>query len=236
MECLVANKARLCGECSTSLRELYCDETFSPVVKPGTIRTVLSLAASRHWLIHQLDVKNAFLHGDLSKTVYMHQPPGFRDSKYPDHVLPESHFYLDQIFLMHSAVIFFSITQIWLLIMIRIRTRFLVPRLGDRLQEAEYRGVSNAVAETCWLRNLLLIRVTKAYRVSIFHFCSDLLGCGQVRVLHVPSRYQFADIFTKGLPSALFEEFRTSLSVQLQSTMDMHLSGGQRTDYSRVNG
>ncbi|GJS84203.1 hypothetical protein Tco_0750744 [Tanacetum coccineum] len=36
---------------------------------------------------------------------------------------------------------------------------------------------------------------------------------GQVRVLHVLSRYQFADIFTKGLPSALFEEFRTGLSV-----------------------
>ncbi|GJW92408.1 hypothetical protein Tco_0169961 [Tanacetum coccineum] len=39
-------------------------------------------------------------------------------------------------------------------------------------------------------------------------------AAGQVRVLHVPSRYQFADIFTKGLPSALFEEFRTSLSVR----------------------
>nr|GEY33132.1 ribonuclease H-like domain-containing protein [Tanacetum cinerariifolium] len=36
----------------------------------------------------------------------------------------------------------------------------------------------------------------------------------QVRVLNVPSRYQYADIFTKGLPSALFEEFRTSLSVR----------------------
>ncbi|GKD50400.1 hypothetical protein Tco_1279376 [Tanacetum coccineum] len=39
-------------------------------------------------------------------------------------------------------------------------------------------------------------------------------AAGQVRVLHVPSRYQFADIFTKRLPSALFEEFRTSLSVR----------------------
>ncbi|GJV39609.1 ribonuclease H-like domain-containing protein [Tanacetum coccineum] len=47
----------------------------SPTVKPATIRNVLSLAVSRNWLIHQLDVKNAFLHGHLSETVYMHQTP-----------------------------------------------------------------------------------------------------------------------------------------------------------------
>ena len=46
------------------------DETLSPVVKPATVRTVLSLALCRRWPIHQLDVKNAFLHGDLTETVY----------------------------------------------------------------------------------------------------------------------------------------------------------------------
>ncbi|GKA69735.1 ribonuclease H-like domain-containing protein [Tanacetum coccineum] len=61
-------------------------KTVSPVVKLGIIRTVLSLAVSRHWPIHQLDVKNAFLHGDLFETVYMHQPPGFWDSIHPDYV------------------------------------------------------------------------------------------------------------------------------------------------------
>ncbi|GJX67396.1 ribonuclease H-like domain-containing protein [Tanacetum coccineum] len=79
--------------------------------------------------------------------------------------------------------------------------------------EAEYRGVANAVAETCWLRNLLLQHQrTKHIEIDI-HFVRDLVAGGQVRVLHVSSRYQFADIFTKGLPSSLFEEFRFSLSV-----------------------
>jgi hypothetical protein len=62
------------------------DETFSPVVKPATVRTVLTLAHSRDWPIHQLDVKNAFLHGTLSETVYCSQPTGFANSALPQHV------------------------------------------------------------------------------------------------------------------------------------------------------
>ncbi|GKC11294.1 ribonuclease H-like domain-containing protein, partial [Tanacetum coccineum] len=71
-------KARLVANGSTQLTGIDVDETFSPVVKPATIRTVLSLAISRHWPVYQLDVKNAFLHGYLSETVYMHQPLGPR--------------------------------------------------------------------------------------------------------------------------------------------------------------
>ncbi|GKC35876.1 ribonuclease H-like domain-containing protein [Tanacetum coccineum] len=70
-------KARLMVNGSTQLEGVDVDETFILVVKPGTIYTFLSLAAFRHWPIHQLDVKNAFLHGDLFETVYMHQPLGF---------------------------------------------------------------------------------------------------------------------------------------------------------------
>ncbi|GJV26898.1 ribonuclease H-like domain-containing protein [Tanacetum coccineum] len=107
--------------------------------------------------------------------------------------------------------------------------------------EAEYRGVANVVTETAWLRNLLrelhtpLFSATLVYCDNVsaiymtanpvqhqrtkhikidIHFVHDMVARDQVRVLHVPSRYRYADIFTKGLPSALFEEFRTSLSVQ----------------------
>ncbi|GJS67664.1 ribonuclease H-like domain-containing protein [Tanacetum coccineum] len=65
-------KARLVANGRSQMQGIDHDDTFCPVVKPATIRTVLSLTVTRDWPIHQLDVKNAFLHGQLSETVYMH--------------------------------------------------------------------------------------------------------------------------------------------------------------------
>lgn len=61
-------------------------ETYSPVVRTSTIRIVLAVATSLDWSITQLDVKNAFLHGDLHEPVYMVQPPGFEDHTILHHV------------------------------------------------------------------------------------------------------------------------------------------------------
>ncbi|GKC73454.1 ribonuclease H-like domain-containing protein [Tanacetum coccineum] len=443
-------KARLVANGSTQLAGIDVDETFSPVVKPATIRTVLSLAISRHWPVHQLDVKNAFLHGSLSETVYMHQPPGFRDPQHPDHVCllqrslyglkqaPRAWFqrfaayaarvgfhhsrcdsslfiyrqgadtaylllYVDDIVLTASSSdllqqiitslhaefsmtdlgslnyflgisvtrnasgmflsqqkyatevldragmlnckpcrtpvdtdsklsadgapisdstlyrslagalqyltftrpdISYAVQQVCLfmhdprephLSALKRILRYVRGTLSYGLQlyssttsslvaysdadwagcpttrrstsgycvflgnnllswsskrqftlsrssaEAEYRGVANAVAETCWLRNLLrelhtpLATATLVYCDNVsavylssnpvqhqrtkhieidIHFVRDLVATGAIRVLHVPSRYQYADIFTKGLPTSLFDEFRTSLSVR----------------------
>nr|GEV44423.1 ribonuclease H-like domain-containing protein [Tanacetum cinerariifolium] len=79
-------KARVVANGRSQQQGIDYDETFSPVVKPATISTILSLVVSRDWPIHQLDVKNAFLHGHLFETVYMHQPPGFVDPNKPGYV------------------------------------------------------------------------------------------------------------------------------------------------------
>ncbi|KAJ9566937.1 hypothetical protein OSB04_002903 [Centaurea solstitialis] len=457
-------KARLVANGKSQRPEIDCDETFSPVVKPATIRSVLSIAVSRKWPIHQLDVKNAFLHGHLHETVYMHQPPGFRDPVHPDFVChlkkslyglkqaPRAWFhrfaeyitrigfthsktdsslfifskgsataylllYVDDIILTASSAdllrrtismlstefamsdlgdlsyflgisatrdstglflsqrkyalaileranmstcnscrtpadsqtkldssgppvadptlyrslagglqyltftrsdISFAVQQICLYMhdprephlhalkrilryirgtldyglqlhpstttsliaysdadwggypVSRRSTSGYCIYLGDNLiswsskrqptvsrssAEAEYRGVANTVAETCWLRNLLrelhcpLSKATIVYCDNVsavylstnpvqhhrtkhieidIHFVRDKVATGQIRVLHVPSTHQYADIFTKGLPYSLFTDFRTSLSVRLRSpppTAGANISG-----------
>ncbi|PNY09701.1 copia protein [Trifolium pratense] len=445
------HKARLVGDGAGQQVGIDCGETFSPVVKPATIRTVLSIALSNSWHIHQLDVKNAFLHGELKETVYMYQPLGFRDPKYPDHVCrlrkslyglkqaprawykrfadyassigfsqstcdnslfiykKDNHIaylllYVDDIILTTSSStlrksiisllssefamkdlghlsyflgigvtrhkhglflsqkkyaedilsragmssckscptpvdtkpklsttdsvpyedpslyrslagalqyltftrpdISYAVQQICLFMHNPMDTHMHALRrilryiqgtkhyglhlypssttsllsytdadwggcpdtrrstsgycvfLGDNLlswsskrqstlsrssAEAEYRGVANVVAESCWLRNLLLElhcpihKATMVYCDNVsaiylsgnpvqhqrtkhiemdIHFVREKVARGQVRVLHVPSKHQIADIFTKGLPLILFQDFRDSLSVR----------------------
>nr|GEV12813.1 ribonuclease H-like domain-containing protein [Tanacetum cinerariifolium] len=107
--------------------------------------------------------------------------------------------------------------------------------------EVEYRVVANAVAETSCIRNLLrelhtllftatlvycdnvsalymsanLVQHQRTKHIEIdIHFVCDNVAAGHVRVLHVPSRFQYANIFTKGLPYPLFTDFRSSLSIR----------------------
>lgn len=79
-------KARLVAQGFTHVPGFDFNSTFSPFIKASTVRIVLSLAIMNDWSLHQLDVKNAFLNGLLTETVFMEQPPGYVDARYPDHV------------------------------------------------------------------------------------------------------------------------------------------------------
>jgi hypothetical protein len=113
------------------------------------------------------------------------------------------------------------------------------PTLSRSSVEVEYKSVANVVSKSCWLRNLLLelhfplsqatlvycdnvsaiyftgspVRHQRTKHIEMdIHFIREKVASGHARILHVPSRLQIADIFTKGLPRVLFDDFRISLS------------------------
>nr|GEV02508.1 ribonuclease H-like domain-containing protein [Tanacetum cinerariifolium] len=333
-------KARLVANGSNQQYGIDCDENFRPVAKSNTIHTVLSLVVTCDCPIHQLNVKNAFLHAQFSETVYIHQPPGFVDSSPLIMFVIAAFFpsktntslfvyhkgsdvvylllYVDGIVLTASST---ALLQRIITLLHRNSWRAhmhhcnpcktpvdtesklgsdgnpvsdpaLYRSLAGALQhltftrpdisylhvsstsqltaytdadwvgclvtsakqqvilsrssaEAEYRDVANGVAETVWLWNLLLElhaplstatlvycdNVSVAYlstnlvqhqrtkHIDIdIYFVREYVASGQVRVLHVPSRFQYADIFTKGLPTTLFFKFRSSLNVRRPPT------------------
>ena len=77
---LVRYKSRLVEKVFEKKKGIDFDEIFSPVVKMTSIRTILSIAASQDLEVEQLEVKTAFLHGDLEEEIYMEQPEGFEVS------------------------------------------------------------------------------------------------------------------------------------------------------------
>ena len=70
-------KSKLIAKGFQQVHGIDYDETFASVAKMDSIQLALAIATTKGWEFHQMDVKNAFLHGDLSKDIYMEQPQGF---------------------------------------------------------------------------------------------------------------------------------------------------------------
>ena len=74
---IVKHKVRLVAKGYAQRHGVDYDEVFAPVARIETVRLLLALAAQSGWEVHHMDVKSAFLNGDLTETVFVQQPPGF---------------------------------------------------------------------------------------------------------------------------------------------------------------
>ncbi|KAJ9566973.1 hypothetical protein OSB04_002939 [Centaurea solstitialis] len=83
---VIRNKARLVAKGFRQQEGIDYDETFAPVARIEAIRIFLAYAAHKNMMVYQMDVKCAFLNGVLHEEVYVEQPEGFVDPRFPDHV------------------------------------------------------------------------------------------------------------------------------------------------------
>ncbi|KAL8090175.1 hypothetical protein AgCh_039587 [Apium graveolens] len=80
------NKARLVAKGYSQEEGIDYDETFAPVARLEAIRIFLAFTAHSNFKVYQMDVKSAFLNGELKEEVYVPQPPGFEDPEFPNFV------------------------------------------------------------------------------------------------------------------------------------------------------
>ena len=78
------NKVRLVAQGYTQVEGLDFEETFAPVARLEAIRMLLAFAVHHDFKLFQMDVKSAFLNGPIQELVYVEQPPGFEDPKFPN--------------------------------------------------------------------------------------------------------------------------------------------------------
>jgi len=77
-------KARLVAKGYAQTYGIDYEETYSLVAKMTTVRAIIVMITTKGWSLHQMDVKNVFLHGDLHEKMYMEQPPGYVDQTHPN--------------------------------------------------------------------------------------------------------------------------------------------------------
>ena len=80
------NKARLVAQGFTQVESLDFEEIYALVARLEAIQMLLAYAAHHNFNLYQMDVKSAFLNGPIHELVYVEQPPGFEDHKFPNHV------------------------------------------------------------------------------------------------------------------------------------------------------
>ncbi|GJU68397.1 putative ribonuclease H-like domain-containing protein [Tanacetum coccineum] len=83
---VIRNKARLVAQGHTQEEGIYYDEVFAPVARIEAIRIFLAYASYMGFMVYQMDVKSAFLYGQIEEEVYVSQPPGFEDPDHPNKV------------------------------------------------------------------------------------------------------------------------------------------------------
>eukprot|EP00253_Pinus_taeda_P031943 PITA_31943 len=195
---------------------------FAPVPRYTTIHLIIALAASQRWNLHQMDVKTAFLHGSIKEEVYVEQPGGFEIHCWESHVCSV----VDR---KSTSECCFSLGSTSISWMSRKQKS-----VALSTAEAKYIAASMASCEAVWLWKLFseLFGFTLGTTVILcdnqsgirllenpvfhdrskhidikYHYISDMVQQGAIRLQHIGTDDQVADILTKPLGKVKFLTF-----------------------------
>ena len=83
---VIKNKDRLVAKGYNQQEGIDYEETFTPIARMEALMIFLAYATYMNFKVYQMDVKSAFLNGNIKEDVYVQQPPGFESSEFPNHV------------------------------------------------------------------------------------------------------------------------------------------------------
>nr|GEX42006.1 copia protein [Tanacetum cinerariifolium] len=230
---VVRNKTRLVAKGYRQEEGIDFEESFAPVARLEAVQMFIAYAAHKNITIFQMDVKMAFLNGPLIEEVYVSQPEGFINLKFPNHV-----------YRLKKALYSLKKPASW--------SSKKQDCIAMSTAEAEYVSLSAYCAQVIWMRTQLLDYGYKYSRILMYcdsksaiaiscnpvqhsktkhidtryHFIKEHVEKGTVELYFVGTEYQLADLFTKALPKKHFEYLVHRVVIVMahqQHVTDVHL-------------
>ncbi|KAL8126096.1 hypothetical protein AgCh_013398 [Apium graveolens] len=221
---VVRNKARLVSKGYCQQERIDFDETFAPVARLEAIRIFLDYAAQANFKGYQMDIKSAFLNGDLEEEFYVSQPPSFEDPNFPDYV----YYHLKAVYRLrqaprapHDTLLKFFLENHF--------TRESTIRLGLHVDKIPI--FCDNISAIAISENPVQHSRTKHIDIK-YHFIREHVMNGTVELHFVPSEKQLADIFTKSLDESNFTRLVSELELvnkDIAASEDYH----KMTDFIR---
>ncbi|GJX78585.1 retrovirus-related pol polyprotein from transposon TNT 1-94 [Tanacetum coccineum] len=248
---VIRNKSRLVVRGYRQEEGIDFEESFAPVARMEAIRIFLAYAAHKSFIVFQMDVKTAFLHGTLKEDVYVCQPEGFIDADHPSHVykLKKALYGLKQ---APRAWVTVNTGPFGIRMILDIE-------LTD-FHDADYAGIKttfkstsewsfNFYAKKCvlWMRTQLTdygfnfnkipiycdsksaiaiscnpVQHSRTKHIAVrYHFIKEHVEKGTIELYFVKTDYQLADLFTKALPVDRFNYLVRRLGMRSLSPKEL---------------